>query len=53
MRNIKTKNIDPKKMYSKSEYAKMIGVSPAAITKQIASGKLTIVVINGAELIHV
>lgn len=52
MKKIKRTDINPDKLITKSEYAKKIGVTPAAIQKQIETGKLTIVVAKGAELIH-
>lgn len=52
MKKIKTTDIDPKKLITKSEYAKQIGVSPTAIQNRIERGELTIVVAKGAELIH-
>ena len=51
-KKIKTKDIDPEKMFTKSEYARKIKVSPPAIQKMIERGDLVIVVINGGELIH-
>jgi hypothetical protein len=52
MRRIKTKNIDPKKLITKSEYARQIGKTPSAVQKQIDSGKLAIVIAQGTELIY-
>lgn len=43
--------IDRSKLISKTKYAKMIGVTPAAIDKQCKTGKLTLVKYNGGELI--
>jgi len=43
--------IDRSKLISKTEYAKMIGVTPAAIDKQCKAGKLNLVKFNGGELI--
>ena len=52
MKKIRTKDIDPKKLITKSQYAKEIGVSPTAVQNRIDRGELTIVVAKGAELIH-
>lgn len=52
MKRIKTKDIDPTKLITKAKYAKEMGLSQTAISKQIARGELVIVVANGAELIH-
>ena len=52
MKKIKTKDIDPKKLITKANYAKKIGISQTAVQKQIEAGKLVIVKADGAELIH-
>lgn len=52
MKRIKQGMIDPKKMISKAEYAKKIGVTPPAITKQINKGYITIVSYSGGEAIY-
>jgi uncharacterized protein (UPF0303 family) len=52
MKKIKTKDIDPKKLITKSEYAKLIGSNPVQVQRMIDKGQLTIVVAKGAELIH-
>lgn len=52
MRKIKRKDIDTDKLITKSEYAKKIGVTPAAVQKQIDTGRVTIIVAKGTELIH-
>ena len=52
MRNIKRKDINPDKLITKSEYARSVGITPAAVQKQIDTGKLTIVVAKGTELIY-
>jgi len=49
---IKQKDIDPKKCYTKSEYARLKFLSPARITQMIREGKLTIVIVNGGELVY-
>ena len=40
-----------KDLYTKAEYSKRIGVSPARVGQMVKEGKLKVVVINGAELI--
>lgn len=52
MKRIKTKDINPEKLITKSEYAREMGISPAAVQKQIETGKLVIVKAKGIELIH-
>lgn len=52
MKRIKTKNIDPEKTFTKSEYARLIGVTPAAVQKMIDRGAVVIVEVKGAQLIH-
>lgn len=52
MKRIKKKDIDPDKLITKSRYAEKMGITPAAVQKQIETGKLVIVKANGAELIH-
>lgn len=52
MKKIKTKNIDPEKLITKSQYAKDNCISPTAVQKMIERGVLTIIVAKGAELIH-
>lgn len=49
---MQTLKIDRTKLITKSAYAKKIGVSPAAIDKQCKTGKLTLIKIEGAELIY-
>jgi hypothetical protein len=49
---IKRTDIDPKKCFTKSEYARKKNVSPGRITQLIKAGELTIIVINGGELIY-
>tara|TARA_R110000787_G_scaffold56446_1_gene129725 strand:+ start:906 stop:1061 length:156 start_codon:yes stop_codon:yes gene_type:complete len=44
--------LDRTKLITKSAYAKKIGVSPAAIDKQCKKGKLTVIKIEGTELIY-
>ena len=48
---METLKVDRTKLISKTEYAKKIGVSPAAIDKQCKTGKLNIVKYLGGELI--
>lgn len=52
MKRIKTKDIDPKLLITKAEYARMKGISPTAVQKQIDSGRLIIVKLKGIEMIH-
>jgi hypothetical protein len=52
MRKIKTKNIDPNKLITKSEYAKQIKSNPTQVQRMIDKGELTIILAKGAELIH-
>lgn len=52
MKVIKTKDIDPKKLITKARYAKKIGMSQTAVQKKIDKGELSIVIAEGAELIH-
>lgn len=48
---MKDLKIDRTKLITKSEYAKLKGVTPAAIDKQCKTGKVETVKIKGAELI--
>ena len=43
--------IDRTKLITKSAYATKLGVSPAAIDKQCKKGKLTVIKIQGGEII--
>ena len=52
MKKLRTKDIDPKKLITKAKYAKMVGLTQPAIQKKIEKGELSVVVANGAELIH-
>lgn len=52
MRKIKTKNIEPDKLITKSEYAKLIKSNPVQVQRMIDRGEVTIVVAKGTELIH-
>lgn len=52
MKKIKTKDIEPSKTFTKSEYARKIKTNPVQVQRMIEKGQLTIVVINGAELVH-
>jgi len=52
MKKIKTKDIEPSKTFTKSEYARKIKTNPVQVQRMIERGELTIVVINGAELVH-
>lgn len=51
-KKIKTKDIDPKKLITKAKYAEKIGKSQTTVQNMISSGELTIIVADGAELIH-
>ena len=52
MKRIKTKDINPEKLITKSEYAREKKITPAAVQKQIDTGKLVIVKAKGTELIY-
>lgn len=52
MKKIKTINIDPNKLITKSAYAKEIKSNPTEVQRMINRGELTVVVAKGAELIH-
>lgn len=52
MKKIKTKNINPDKIYTKSEYARKIKSNPVQVQRMIDKGELSVIVVNGAELIH-
>jgi hypothetical protein len=52
MKRIKTKDIDPKKLITKSQYARDYQISPTAVQNRIDRGELTIVQAKGGELIH-
>jgi hypothetical protein len=52
MKKIKTKDIDTKKLITKAKYAEKNGISQTAVQKQIDTGKLTVIIATGAELIH-
>ena len=52
MKKIKTKDIDPNKLISKSQYAKDHKTNPVQVQRMINKGELTVVVAKGAELIH-
>lgn len=52
MKKIKTKDIDPKKLITKSAYAKKIKSNPVAVQRMIERGELAVVVAEGAEIIH-
>ena len=46
-----TVNINPDKLYTKSEYSREFGVSRPTIDKMIKSKELTTIKINGTTLI--
>lgn len=52
MKKLKLKDIQPDKMYTKSEYAKKIKTNPVQVQRMIDRGQLAIVIVNGTELIH-
>ena len=51
-KKIKRKDIDPKRCFTKSAYARHINVSPARVLQMIDEGKLIIVIIKGGELVY-
>ena len=51
-KKIKVKDIDSTKLITKSAYAKKICSNPVTVQRMIDRGELTIVVAEGAELIH-
>ena len=51
-RKIKVTGIDPKKCHTKSAYSRLLKVSPARVSQMIEEGKLTIVIVNGGELVY-
>lgn len=53
MVRIKMTDINPDKLVTKSVYARDNGITPSAVQKQIATGKLVIVKAKGTELIYV
>lgn len=52
MKKIKTKDIKPEKLITKSEYAKKHKTNPTQVQRMIDRGELTIIVAKGTELIH-
>ncbi len=52
MKRIKTKNINPEKLISKSRYAQENSTNPVQVQRMIDRGELAVVVAKGAELIH-
>ena len=42
-----------KDLFTASEYARKVGLTPQAIKKKMDSGELKVVVINGAKLVKV
>lgn len=48
---MKQLKVDRTKLITKSKYAEIKGISPAAVTKQCKAGKLTLIKIEGGELI--
>lgn len=52
MKRIKKTNIDPDKLITKAKYAKKIGMTQTTVQRKIEAGELTVVLADGAELIH-
>ena len=53
MKKIISKNlVDPKKLITKSAYAEKEGITRAAVTKRIKCGNVSIILIEGGEIIH-
>jgi len=48
---METVKIDRRKLITKSEYAKLIGVTPAYVTRLAKNGDVKTIKIKGAELI--
>ena len=53
MKKIKQGEINPKNLITKAAYARKIGVSQPAVSKMVEKGYLTIVDVEGAELIYI
>lgn len=52
-KNIKLEGIDPSKIFSKAEFARMEGISQTEVNRRIAEGIYTVIVIgDGKELIY-
>ena len=45
------KEIDINRLATPSAYAKLIGVTPAAVTKQMKTGKVNVIEIIGGKII--
>jgi hypothetical protein len=52
MVKVKTKDVDPKHCYTRTEYAKKKGVTIGRVTQMIDEGKITLVLINGGNIIY-
>jgi hypothetical protein len=52
MKRVKTKDLDPKKMMTKAEYARKNKITPAAVEKRVKAGTVSVVLIDGGEVIH-
>lgn len=52
MKKIKRKNIDPLRLITKSQYAKDNKTNPTNVQRRIDRGELTVVPVQGGELIH-
>ncbi len=49
---VKTKDLDPEKMMTKSYYAREEGISATSVNGRIDRGTVAVVIIKGVELIH-
>jgi hypothetical protein len=52
MKRIRIKNIDHSKLITKSQYAKNNKLSPMKVHRMVENGELTIVNVEGGEIIH-
>lgn len=52
MKRLKRGTVENKNLISKSAYAKKIGISPAAVDKQVNKGYLTVFQFEGGEAIY-
>lgn len=52
MKQIKRGEVNPENLITKAEYARKIGVTPPAVDKMVNNGYVTIVVVQGTELIY-
>ena len=42
-----------KDLYTASEYARKLGITPQAVKKKMDNGELSVLIINGAKLIKI